>query len=631
MSGITGFISNDNLDNIRVIKAMTHAISHRNPDSGRIWCSEDHNVVLGQCDQSMISACERYVIMFNGNLYNTASLKLELKSLNHEFLGSSNAEIILASIVRWGLQEALKRFNGAFVFALWDRKLQCLHLVRDRAGMKPLYYGWSNNVFLFGSELKALRAYPKFHAEIDRDVLVLYLQENQIPAPYSIYQGIYKLFPGAILTVEKKRFEVRVTPTYYLPYSDEMSQPEINVSITEAINHLEGLLLDSIRLRTDVNVGTGVFLSGGIDSSLIAALLQKQSTEPIKTFSIGFHEREYDETDFARKVANYLQTQHIEFYVSAKDALDVISKLPLIYDEPFGNSSQIPTYFACQLAKNSVGLSGDGADPYFFEDYIYAKKVNTIWNIIKFIPIFARKGIKFGVKSIPDICWDSFFDILKIVLPNRFSELLIAEKLYKFVELLSSNKIDILYHRRLKCSVADKIVLGTGIKKKLYLQDLWINGDNSFISHMVMFIVKRRLPDGDFIKWDRAGKAANLEVRMPFMDHKVTEFAGQLPVSMKFYENQGKWILKQILYRYLPKELVERPKKGFGCPVAIWLKGPLKDWAESLLSEDRLRKDGYFNPKIVRRKWIEYLSGKRDWKADLWGILMFQAWLDEYG
>lgn len=366
MSGITGFISNNNIDNIKAIKAMTQAISHRNPDGEGVWCSEDYNVVLGQCDQPMISACERYVIVFDGNLYNFALLKSELESLNRKFSGNSNAEIILASIVKWGLPEALKRFNGAFVFALWDRELQCLHLVRDRAGIKPLYYGWSNNVFLFGSELKALRAYPKFHAEIDRDVLVLYLQGNQIPAPYSIYQGIYKLFPGAMLTIEKKRFDVVVAPTYYQLFDEEVNQPEINISTTKAINHLERLLLDSIRLRTDVNVGTGVFLSGGIDSSLIAALMQSQNTEPIKTFSIGFHEREYDEAGFAKKIANYLQTEHTEFYVSAKDALNIISKLPFIYDEPFGNSSQIPTYFACQLAKNSISLSGDGADSYFF-------------------------------------------------------------------------------------------------------------------------------------------------------------------------------------------------------------------------------------------------------------------------
>lgn len=644
MCGIVGYIDTKKIDDREVIQKMMRAIIHRGPDDEGYWIADDHNVVLGhrrlsildlsrEGHQPMQSVCGRYILVFNGEVYNFANLRVELESLGNKFRGHSDTEIMLAAISQWGLENAVKKFNGMFAFALWDKKERHLHLVRDRVGIKPLYYGWNKGAFLFGSELKAMRLHPCFNAEIDRDVLALYFQYGYIPAPYCVYKNIYKLLPGTILTINPAKKNILSDPVSYWSAEKIAQQPCIDISEQEAEQQLTNILNDSVKLRMIADVPLGAFLSGGIDSSLVTALMQSQSDKAIKTFSIGFSGNKYNEAQYAKLVAQHLKTEHRQLYVSPKDAMEVIPNLPSLYDEPFADSSQIPTFLVSQLAKQqvTVSLSGDGGDELFggYNRYFWG---HNIWQKIKFFPLCIRKQIAACLQSIPTRYWDKFFKDFNFMLPKKMLVQLPGDKMHKFADILPATSPHLLYQKLI--SLWDRsfnIVKGNDLENigsRLYQSP---EGADNFIRRMMFWDLIHYLPDDILTKVDRASMGVSLEARVPLLDHRIVEFAWQLPLSMKVKSNQGKCILRKVLYQYVPKKLIERPKMGFGVPIDSWLRGSLRGWAEELINEKRLLQEGYLNPEPIRQKWHEHLSGRRNWQYHLWAVLMFQSWLDNYG
>jgi len=525
------------------------------------------------------------------------------------------------------------RFNGMFAFALWDRQEHRLTLARDRVGIKPLYYGWMNHVFLFGSELKALKANPAFRAEINRDALSLYLRHNYIPAPHSIYRQIYKLQPGTFLSITPDDGErLPESQPYWRLYDSVQNgaRRPFTGSDQEAVDELETLLKGSIRQRMIADVPLGAFLSGGVDSSTIVAMMQTQSRKPVKTFTIGFEEKEYNEANYAGAVAHHLKTDHTELYVSPKDALAVIPGLPALYDEPFSDSSQIPTFLVAQLARQkvTVSLSGDGGDELFagYDRYDWMKKILVYKSFMN--------GSLAGVESqILSLAASSKLDVLWSGLGgNKIGSRMqrSRDRMIKVAELLKHPSEELAYLDLVSLwKNPDQIVLNGKEPQTLLLdRSRWPTFRN-FTETMMYLDSMTYLPDDIMAKVDRASMGTSLEARAPLLDdHRVVEFAWRLPLSMKVRDGQSKWILRQVLYRHVPSSLIERPKKGFGVPIAGWLRGPLKSWAESLLDETHLKQQGYFNPDPIRQKWQEHQSGKSNWQYYLWDILMFQSWLE---
>lgn len=649
MCGITGFLDSscqmgsDELQSIT--EKMIDKLLHRGPDDFGTWIDAKTGIALGHRrlsivdlspsgHQPMHSACGRYVIVFNGEIYNFKILRKELEAFGHKFQGHSDTEVMLSAISRWGLESAVKRFIGMFAFALWDKREHRLHLARDRLGEKPLYYGWMGKTFLFGSELKALRAHPDFREEINRDALALYLRHNYVPGPYSIYKGIYKLPPGTILTLN--RADGISTPAP-IPYWSAREVAEQGIarpftgSVEEAITQLDTLLREAVKMRMEADVPLGAFLSGGVDSSLVVALMQAQSDIPIKTFSIGFHESEYNEANHAKAVAQHLGTDHTELYITPEQAMAVIPRLPTLYDEPFADSSQIPTYLVSELARRyvTVSLSGDGGDELFagYKRYFLGQ---SIWNKIGWMPKRMRHAASGMLTTISPQTWTSIFQKMKPVLPEKIKQQNPGDKLHKLSEILDVDDPETMY-RRLVSHWKDpsSIVLGacelpTAFTDRSRWADL-----PDFTQRMMFLDTVTYLPDDILVKVDRASMGVSLEARVPLLDHRVMEFAWRLPMSMKIRNGQSKWLLRQVLYKYVPRELIERSKMGFGVPIDSWLRGPLREWAEVLLDEKRMHEEGFFNPAPIREKWAEHLSGKRNWQYYLWDVLMFQAWLDE--
>ncbi|MBE3039506.1 MAG: asparagine synthase (glutamine-hydrolyzing), partial [Chloroflexi bacterium] len=585
--------------------------------------------------QPMLSADGRYVIVFNGEIYNFAELRTELSALGHGFRGHSDTEMMLAAVSQWGLVPAVRRFNGMFAFALWDRQERQLHLVRDRLGIKPLYYGRAGQAFLFGSELKALRAHPAFRGEIDRNALALYLRHNAIPAPYTIYTNFYKLLPGTILTLFGDQSHQIPAPTPYWS-AREMAEAGVARPFTgsdrEAVRELDERLRLSVRERMIADVPLGAFLSGGVDSSTIVALMQAQSSRPVRTFTIGFQESGYNEAEYAREVARHLGTDHTELYVTPEQARAVIPRLPALYDEPFADSSQIPTFLISELARRhvTVSLSGDGGDELFggYNRYSWAKK---IWRTVGWIPASLRSHAAAALLRIPPASWEAALSGRFIPSRWRISEA--SEKIRKIAESLPADSpeavyLDLVSHWKEPASIvrgaAEPPTLLTSRESWAYLPD--------YTAWMMYMDLVTYLPDDILVKVDRASMGVSLEARVPYLDdHRVVEFAWRLPLRMKMRHGQGKWLLRQVLYQYVPRQMIERPKKGFSVPIDAWLKGPLCEWAESLLGERRLKDEGFFNPKPIRQKWQEHLIGKHNWQYHLWDILMFQAWHEANG
>jgi asparagine synthase (glutamine-hydrolysing) len=531
------------------------------------------------------------------------------------------------------LGNALEQFIGMFAFALWDCQKRALYLVRDRLGIKPLYYGWERGSFLFGSELKAIKAHPTFNSVICRDALTLLLRHNCIPAPYSIYQNIFKLLPGYFLHLSHedivKQREVKPQPYWRPKEVAEKGQRDIfNGDEIDAVSQLDFLLRDAVKLQMVSDVPLGTFLSGGVDSSTIVAMMQAQSSQPIKTFTIGFKDRSYNEAEQAKEVANHLGTDHTELYVTPEQTMAVIPKLATLYDEPFADASQIPTFLISEFARQyvTVSLSGDGGDE-LFGGYNRHFWVKNIWDKIRWIPGLLRSQMSQRLKSITSQRWDSIYSLVEPLLPMKFRTRLPGEKLHKLAEVLPANSIEAMYYGLTSHWKEPARVVLNAIEPPTILTDRNCCPDLSDFIHRMMYLdLITYLPDDILVKVDRASMGVSLETRVPLLDHRVVEFAWRLPLSMKVRNGQGKWLLRQVLYQYVPKELVERPKSGFGIPIDSWLRGPLRDWAESLLDERHLKNERFFDPALIRRKWTEHLSGKRNWQYHLWDILMFQAW-----
>ncbi|MCT7990058.1 asparagine synthase (glutamine-hydrolyzing) [Laspinema olomoucense] len=646
MCGITGFwdISRQkNPESLEEIaQRMSSTLLHRGPDSGGTWVDENFGIALGhrrlaivdlspEGHQPMLSANGRYAIVFNGEIYNFLELRRELEKLGHKFRGSSDTEVMLAAFSQWGLHSAVEHFNGMFAFALWDRQERLLHLGRDRVGEKPLYYGWMGQTFLFGSELKALRAYPQFQAEINRDALALYLRHNCIPAPYSIYQGIYKLPPACLLTVSPT-----AKASEPIPYWSAKSVAEQGTtypftgSDTEAIAQLDALLRDAVGLRMMADVPLGAFLSGGIDSSTIVALMQAQSSHRVKTFTIGFSEASYNEAKYAKAVAQHLGTDHTELYLTPEDAIGVIPKLPTLYDEPFADSSQIPTFLVSELTRQqvTVSLSGDAGDELFggYNRYCW---VSNLWQKMGWIPQDFRKTAGDILTRLSTDSWDQVFTSFDPLLPSQLKQANPGDKIHKLAAVLAVLNEEAMYrHLVSHCKDPESLAIGSSEPLTALTNDQQKPDLPDFTQLMMYLDLITYLPDDILVKVDRASMGVSLESRIPLLDHRVVEFAWRLPLSLKIRNGQGKWLLRQVLSQYVPNSLMERPKMGFAIPIDKWLQGSLRDWAEALLDESRLQQEGFFNPQPIRQKWEEHLAEKRNWQYYLWDILMFQSWLE---
>jgi len=624
---------------------MADTIISRGPDDFGTWQDEVTGIGLAHRrlsivdlssagHQPMFSVSGRYVIAFNGEIYNHLDLRTELgrSKAAASWRGHSDTETLLAGFDAWGIRKTLEQAVGMFAFAVWDRQSNTLTLARDRLGEKPLYYGWMNGVFLFGSELKALKAHPVWKGEVDRGALSLYMRHNYIPTPYSIYKGISKLRPGCLLTVSLAQREPAIAA--YWSGAKVAVEGVANIftgSAHQAVNDLEVLLKDAVRQQMMADVPLGAFLSGGVDSSTVVALMQAQSSRPVQTFTIGFNEEGYNEAVHAKAVAKHLGTDHTELYVTAEQALAVIPRLPSLYDEPFSDSSQIPTFLVSQLARQhvTVALSGDAGDELFCGYNRYQMTAN-LWRKLAAVPRPIRRMAAMMLTSVAPQSWDRFAARLAALAPSTARFANVGDKLHKGADVLSCQSSDALYlglvsHWHDPAS----IVIGGHEPPTLLNGELPDLEGLDDVQRMMALDMLNYLPDDILTKVDRAAMGVSLETRVPFLDHRVAEFAWTLPQSMKLRDGQAKWALRQVLYRYVPKEMIERPKMGFGVPIGDWLRGPLREWAENLLSEERLSGDGFFNSSIVRAKWNEHLSGKRNWQYPLWDVLIFQAWLDE--
>jgi asparagine synthase (glutamine-hydrolysing) len=652
MCGITGFLefrpSEVAAMELRA-RRMADQLVHRGPDDAGAWTEPSCGLGFGfrrlaildlspAGHQPMCSASGRYVVIFNGEVYNFAELRAELEDRDHRFRGHSDTEVMLESIEEWGLEPALQRFVGMFAFALWDGRDHVLHLVRDRLGIKPLYYGFSQGALLFGSELKALRAHPHFNAEIDRNAVALLMRHGYIPGPYSIHRGISKLTPGSVISFRVDSgaaAATRVQPRRYWSLRERAEQGErepFTGSDQEACAQLQDRLSGSVRLRMIADVPLGAFLSGGIDSSLVVALMQAQSTRRVKTFTIGFEDRDYNEAVHATRVAAHLGTEHTELYVTPDETRAVIPQLPAMFDEPFADSSAIPTHLVSALARRAVtvSLSGDGGDE-LFGGYTHYTRAPWVWRRFGSIPYRARRTLA-GILAWPGIAaYNRMLGGRKMYVSEHTRPGTAGEKIHKLAQALcAADPWELHRHfssqwkhpSELVLHAEEPLTVFTDQHRRLLLSDLQ--------ARMMATDALMYLPDDILTKVDRASMAVSLEARVPILDHRVVEFALRLPMHLKIRDGQGKWLLRQALYRYVPASLTERPKMGFAAPIGSWLKDPLREWAESLVADDRLRREGYLRPEPVRKVWKEHLAGDRNAQDLLWPVLMFQAWLERW-
>jgi len=628
--------------------AMGAAIAQRGPDGAGTWCDEVAGLTLVHRRlaildlseagmQPMSSFGQRYKIVYNGEIYNHTALRGDLAQGGHSFnwIGHSDTETLLACIETWGLEEALQRVTGMFAFALWDADQLALYLARDRMGEKPLYYGIQNNVFMFGSDLNALRRHPSFAGRIDRSVLPLFLRHSYVPAPHSIYEGIFKLEPGRLLRVRFEDGGFTQKETTYWSLSEVAArgaEAPFGGNVDEARDALDATLTRGVESQLISDVPVGAFLSGGVDSSTVVALMQKVSTKPVRSFSIGFKDEAYDESRFAASVAAYLGTDHLELIVSPQQALDVIPAMPGIYSEPFADSSQVPTFLVSQLAREhvTVALSGDGADELFagYSRYLSAWQV---WQKVTRLPPPLRRALRQLLLARSPAEWDRLYAWLGPLLPARLRERVPGDKAHKLARTLATDDAPNYFQQVTSLHDApEKFLLHREFLPTLLSQPKTWPELERFEEVMMVIDGITYLPDDILVKVDRATMACGLEGRAPFLDHRVVELAWSLPYAHKLGSGQGKWLLREVLYRYVPRELIERPKSGFGIPIGEWLRGALRPWAEELLSLDRLETEGYFDTSAIQEVWQEHLSGDRNHQHILWNILMFQAWLEEY-
>jgi asparagine synthase (glutamine-hydrolysing) len=621
---------------------MGGALEHRGPDAHATWCDENCGIALAHrrlaiLDQSpaglqpMISADGRYVISYNGEIYNHLQIRRELEAAGSapEWRGNSDTETMLASFTRWGIEGSLQRFVGMFAFALWDREHRCLYLCRDRAGEKPLYYGWLKNAFVFGSELKALRQHFAWDGQIDRGALALFMRHSYISAPHCIFKDVAKLPQGSILKLEFGKSAPRIWP-----YWSAKDVIERGVSTrraenpVDAINRLERLLQEAVSGQMLSDVPLGAFLSGGIDSSLVVALMQAASSRRVQTFTIGFIEEAYNEAQHAKAIAQYLGTEHTELYVTPGQVLDVIPQLPTLYDEPFADSSQLPTFLVAQLARRrvTVALSGDGGDELFAGYERYAKAQSLLRRQVS-VPKPIRSLLARIIKARTAADWDR---TLGAVRSSAFARGRVSgDKLHRVAALLRADRSQLYRYLVSYLSDPTALVLGSSEPDTVFTDPAQQCDLEDFSQLMMAIDLTSYLPDDILVKVDRAAMAVSLETRTPMLDHRVIEYAWSLPQCFKERNGQSKWILRQILDKYVPRELVDRPKMGFAVPVVEWLRGPLLQWAQDLLSGTKLRQQGFLNEAIVSEKWRMHMNGDTRSGHVIWNILVFQAWLDE--
>jgi asparagine synthase (glutamine-hydrolysing) len=650
LCGLAGFLQRGNRlshDELASrVRAMISSLRHRGPDGTGTWADAGVGIAVGHSRlavlelsdngrQPMDSSSGRYVIVFNGEIYNHLSLRELLErdgTRQMGWRGHSDTETLLAGIEAWGLEETLKKSIGMFALALWDRQEQVLCLARDRLGEKPLYYGSQKGTFFFASELKAIKAYPLFECQIDRDAIALQLRLGYIPAPFSIYKGIKKLLPGNLLRINLGDNTLSEVLAPYWSH-DKVVKSGMDApfagSDEEAIQSLEHLLRNAVNQQIVADVPLGAFLSGGVDSSAIVALMQSQSSRRVKTFSIGYKNVDYNEADYAKAVAQHLGTDHTELYISSSQALDVIPLLPTLFDEPFSDVSQIPTFLVSKMARKhvTVSLSGDGGDELFGG---YNRYVNTQrwWDKMQSMPSWTRHLASFGLSSIKPVAWDRIGRTVESFSKWGDRGISLGNKVTKLAGVLKVDDSTSLYRHFIShWPLPDEVVINGHEPSTVATSHL--TGLGSMVEQMMFLDTLNYLPDDILVKVDRAAMGVSLETRAPMLDHRIFEFSWRLPLHMKIRNGQGKWILRQVLYKYVPKQLIERPKMGFGVPIDSWLRGPLRDWAESLLDESRLVREGFLNPRPIRQKWIEHLSGQRNWQNQLWNVLMFQSWLEE--
>lgn len=638
MCGVTGFWmtgAQSDAETLRdTVTRMTDALMHRGPDSGGVWTDEGAGIALGHRrlaiidlsetgHQPMISRDKRFVLTYNGEVYNFGELRAELERDGAMFRGSSDSEVILAACARWGVENAVRRFVGMFVFALWDCRERRLHLVRDRLGIKPLYWSLQDGLLLFGSELKALRAHPRCPKSVDRDALAGYMRHNYVPAERTIYRNVHKLRPGHILTVTAAGGAAISCYWDALEVAVSGMAARTEMDEKEGLEALTGLLEDAVRCRMVADVPLGAFLSGGIDSSLVVALMQSQSSRPVRTFSIGFREADFNEAHHAKAVAEHLGTEHVELYVEPEHAIEVIPSVPDWFDEPFADSSQIPTYLVSELTREhvTVSLSGDGGDELFAGYNRYLHAVSLMQGVTG-MPHWFRRSAARVMTSVPPRLWDMAFRLV----PQRWRPRQAGDKVHKLAALLRQTQesvyLGLVSHWQDPSQVVRDATEPRGVMWDPTLARRFQNP----VEHMQYLDTVTYLPDDILTKVDRTSMAVSLEARVPLIDHRLVELSWKLPPRMKIRDGQSKWALRQVLYRHVPSELIDRPKMGFGVPIDHWLRGALRDWAEDLLQAPFLESEGYFQAAPIRQKWEEHISGRQNWQYLLWDVLMFQAW-----
>ncbi len=649
MCGILGFLDPNGVDErsaLALAQRMGEALRLRGPDDHGEWCDANAGIVLGQRrlsindlspagHQPMVSASGRFVIVLNGEIYNFRELREAFGPGGYPFNGHSDTEVALATIETFGWVDALTRFVGMFAIGLWDREARALYLARDRVGEKPLYYAKVNGAVVFVSDLNAIREMPGWSPQIDRDALGLLMQHFYIPAPRTIYADVRKLLPGTWLRIDLDDCRVDGVPVSYWSAADlavESMHQRPSTAPEEATDELDALLKQTIRDKMISDVPLGGLLSGGIDSSTVVALMQAESMNKVQTFSIGFHEDEYNEAHEAQRVAAHLGTDHTELYVSPEEAQAVIPKLPALYSEPFADSSQIPTYLVSALARRdvTVALSGDGGDELFggYTRYLMAEEM---WRKFDSMPGPLRSVVGNLAALLPASKVDTLVAPIKRFMPERWRYKQFGNKVQKLATICRSSDPTSVYRSLISMWMRpSQVVIGAADVDLLAGLPQAVEQVANFTERMMLIDLLTYLPGDILTKVDRASMGKSLEVRVPLLDHRVIEHAWRVPLDLKVRDGQGKWLLKQVLYRYVPRSLIERPKMGFGVPIDDWLRGPLREWAEDLLGETRLRDEGYFRPAVVRSTWQEHLNEKADWAHLLWPILMFQAWFDHY-
>ncbi len=646
MCGLAGYLNGRRNASAELCSAMITPLAHRGPDDSGVWVNETREVVFGhrrlaiqdlspEGHQPMLSASGRFTVAFNGEVYNFLSLKKELAELGNNFRGHSDTEILLSAIEEWGIEIALKKSVGMFAIALWDKATRTLTLARDRMGEKPLYFGWQGETFLFGSELSALAQHPDWSAEINRGALALFMRHSYVPAPHSIYEGIYKLLPGTLLVLAADQSPGTLPQPKPFWSVREVAEsgnttPFIGGPV-ECVDALESLLQKTIQDMMISDVPVGAFLSGGIDSSLVVAIMQSVSDQRVKSFSIGFHEEAYNEAHHAKEIARKIGTEHTELYVTPTDAINVIPKLASLYSEPFADSSQIPTFLVSQMTREhvTVALSGDGGDEVFagYNRYLIAQK---LWKKLAHVPVSLRSLVARGIVSIPTARWDQAGRRFGRFVPQVRERT--GDKMHKLAGVLAVDSPEEMYRNLVTLWDRPDLVVSNANEPQTALTDRAGYADlPSFVAQMQYLDMISYLPDDILVKVDRAAMGVSLETRVPFLDHRVVEFAWTLPMELKIRNGESKWPLRMLLEKHIPAEMIQRPKMGFGVPIDSWLRKELRDWAHALLDKKKLDDAGFFNSDLVREKWSEHLSGKRNWQHQLWNVLTFQAWLENNG